>query len=261
MSHESTALQSIHAQVNRVLAACPLAADNDTELPTNNTGPKLPSSETGTDLTKGVNRCIEGMKNLVVWETPNSDSRCSSGAGVRTTIPNEFVEQMAQIVQHSGHYSEDIGEHIASDDDTTSDLPYAHDTTQYDLSVVRSTVVSEAVGMHESSTMAHTKACGVSSCDRKTILAENAAIRDDLTKGQNCTMMCHACVRCTACGQRLRPGLLGQSGEVVQVAQEALQAVADVHTSDFLMHSEVYGPFWELSEARFPICHATSHCF
>lgn len=50
-----------------------------------------------------------------------------------------------------------------------------------------------------------------------------------------------------------RRGLLvGESGEV---AKEALHTVAEVHTSDGLMHFECLGPFSELTEVRIKLSH------
>jgi hypothetical protein len=48
--------------------------------------------------------------------------------------------------------------------------------------------------------------------------------------------------------KRIRRGLLGESGQVIKTAHEALQEIMDVHSSDELMHFELCGPFWELSE-------------
>jgi hypothetical protein len=46
----------------------------------------------------------------------------------------------------------------------------------------------------------------------------------------------------------VKAGLLGESGQVIKEAREALKEIEDVHSSDGLMHSEFFGPFWELSE-------------
>jgi hypothetical protein len=43
-------------------------------------------------------------------------------------------------------------------------------------------------------------------------------------------------------------GLLGESGEAVKAAREALKELEVVHSSDELMHFEFCGPFWELSQ-------------
>jgi hypothetical protein len=48
--------------------------------------------------------------------------------------------------------------------------------------------------------------------------------------------------------QAVDTGLLGESGEALKAVYEALQQVEDVHSSDELMHFELCGPFWELSE-------------
>jgi hypothetical protein len=48
--------------------------------------------------------------------------------------------------------------------------------------------------------------------------------------------------------KRIRRGLLGESGQVIKTAHEALKEIMDVHSSDELMHFELCGPFWELSE-------------
>jgi hypothetical protein len=46
----------------------------------------------------------------------------------------------------------------------------------------------------------------------------------------------------------VKTGLLGESGQEIKAAHEALQEIEDVHSSDGLMHFEFFGPFWELSE-------------
>jgi hypothetical protein len=43
-------------------------------------------------------------------------------------------------------------------------------------------------------------------------------------------------------------GLLGESGQAIKAAHAALEEIEDVHSSDELMHFELCGPFWELSE-------------
>jgi hypothetical protein len=48
----------------------------------------------------------------------------------------------------------------------------------------------------------------------------------------------------------VKTGLLGENGKAVKAVHEALKAIQDVHCSDELMHFELCGPFWELSEVR-----------
>jgi hypothetical protein len=60
-----------------------------------------------------------------------------------------------------------------------------------------------------------------------------------------------ACQSTNAVGKKCQAvdtGLLGESGEALKAVYEALQQVEDVHSSDELMHFELCGPFWELSE-------------
>jgi hypothetical protein len=46
----------------------------------------------------------------------------------------------------------------------------------------------------------------------------------------------------------IQTGLLGESGEAIRAAHEAMKEIEAVHSSDELMHFEFCGPFWELSE-------------
>ena len=55
---------------------------------------------------------------------------------------------------------------------------------------------------------------------------------------------------CMVCGTGQRRMLVGERGEVARVAHEKLRRVAEVHTSDALMHFEGLGPFPELTEVR-----------
>lgn len=70
----------------------------------------------------------------------------------------------------------------------------------------------------------------------------------------------HACIPCMLRSRGRTQRLLGESGEVAMGVQGALQRVRDVHTSDELMHFELLGPFWELTEVRYT-SFSPSTCF
>ena len=55
------------------------------------------------------------------------------------------------------------------------------------------------------------------------------------------------CIGC-GCGRWVEGRLLGECGEMVQAAKDALHAITDVSESDGLMHFEFLAPFWELNE-------------
>jgi hypothetical protein len=59
-----------------------------------------------------------------------------------------------------------------------------------------------------------------------------------------------ACMSCMEYIDRRENMLLGERGEVFRAAQAAVEGIRDVNNTDGLMHSEFFGPFWELSEAR-----------
>lgn len=67
-----------------------------------------------------------------------------------------------------------------------------------------------------------------------------------------------ACATCKHCCRRLcgMTALLGESGDAMHAAQEAVRSITDVHKSDELMHYEFLVPFWELTEVQH--CRLTS---
>jgi hypothetical protein len=81
---------------------------------------------------------------------------------------------------------------------------------------------------------------------------DNESMEEGVTRlkdrGREDTSTCSAT---NAAGLRTKAGktgLLGESGQVIEEAHEALKELEDVHSSDGLMHFEFFGPFWELSE-------------
>jgi hypothetical protein len=81
-------------------------------------------------------------------------------------------------------------------------------------------------------------------------IQEGAGSLEDGNGTTACTCACACKFSCTEEIRRKKVtrGLLGESGEAIKAAHEAMKEIEAVHSSDELMHFEFCGPFWELSE-------------